>query len=73
MPGRSDGRGFNLPLLTIGNSVSRNAEVQFRLGSNLMIIKVTPSEAGRHPAYTYYFLWRQNRWTPLRRVPLNAH
>jgi hypothetical protein len=64
-------RSFDLPLLTVGNAVSRNAEVQFRLNSNLMIIKTTPSQSGSHPAYTYYFLWRQNRWTLLRKMPLH--
>jgi hypothetical protein len=65
-------RSFDLPLLTIGNAVSRNAKVQFRLDSNLMIIQATPSQAGRHPAYTYYFLWKQNRWALLGRAPLQA-
>ena len=64
-------RSFDLPLLTVGNVVSRNSEVQFRLNSNLMIIKSTPSQSGRHPAYTYYFLWRQNRWILLRKMPLH--
>jgi hypothetical protein len=63
-------KSFDLPLLMIGNSYPENPEVQFRLDSNLMIIKATPSEAGRHPSYTYYFLWNQSRWTLLRRLPL---
>lgn len=64
-------RSFDLPLLTVGNVVSRNSEVQFRLNSKLMIIKTTPSQSGRHPAYTFYFLWRRNRWTLLRKIPLH--
>ncbi|MGB7759413.1 MAG: hypothetical protein WBL61_06260 [Bryobacteraceae bacterium] len=65
-------RSFDLPLLMIGDSVSQNPEVRFRPDSNLMIIKATPNwwSSGRHPSFTYYFLWRQNRWTLLRKVPL---
>jgi hypothetical protein len=43
------GDEFFLPLLTVGNYVSRNAEVQFRLNSNLMIIKATPGNRVRLP------------------------
>jgi len=63
-------RSFDLPLLMIGDSVPQNPEVQFRLNSSLMIINATPNQSGRQPSYTYYFLWRQNRWTLLRKVPL---
>lgn len=61
---------FDLPLLTIGNSVPQNPEVQFRHDSSLMIIKATPSQSDQHASYTFYFLWRQNRWTLLRKVSL---
>jgi hypothetical protein len=64
-------RSFDLPLLTRGDFVPQNPEVQFRLSSNLMIIKATPSQSGRHPSYTYYFVWRQNRWTLLRKMALD--
>lgn len=64
-------RSFDLPLLTIGNSVPQNPDVQFRPNSSLMIIKATPNQSGRHPSYTYYFLWRQNRWTLPRKMPLD--
>ena len=63
-------KSFDLPLLMVGNSYPENPEVQFRLDSNLMIIKATPNEAGLHPSYTYYFLWKKDRWILLRRVPL---
>jgi hypothetical protein len=63
-------RSFDLPLLTIGE-IAQNPQVEFRSGSRLMIIKATPNQSGRHPSYTYYFLWRQNRWTLLRRLPLD--
>jgi len=62
---------FGLPLLTVGNSVSRNPEVEFRLNSNLMIIKATPVQSLSHPSFTYYFLWNRNRWTLLRKDPLS--
>ena len=65
-----DARSFDLPLLTIGNSVPQNPEVQFRLNSILMIIKATPNQSRGQHSYTYYFLWRRNRWTLLRKVPL---
>lgn len=65
-------RNFDLPLLTLPSIgfYPRNPEVQFRLNSNLMILRATPSQSGRPPSYTYYFLWRQKRWTLLRRVPI---
>jgi hypothetical protein len=64
-------RSFDMPLLMIRDSVPQNPEVQFRPNSSLMIIKATANESGRHPSYTYYFLWRQNRWTLLRKVALD--
>jgi len=64
-------RSFDLPLLTIHGFVPQNPEVQFRLNSKLMIIKATPSRSGRGPSYTFYFLWQGNRWSLLRKVPLN--
>ena len=61
-------RSFDLPLFTLRDSVPQNPEVQFRLDSSLMIIKATP---GAQASYTYYFLWRENRWVLLRRVALD--
>jgi hypothetical protein len=58
---------FDLPLLMVGDSISQNPEVEFRLNSNLMIIKATP-DLKRHASYTYYFLWEKH-WTLLRRIP----
>jgi hypothetical protein len=65
---------FDLPLLTAGYSYSQNPEVRFRPNSSLMIVKATPNwwSPRRHPSFTYYFLWRQNRWTLLRKVPLDS-
>jgi len=61
---------FDLPVLTVGLSVSRNPDIEFRLNSRLMVIKATPTQTRQHPSYTYYFLWQDSRWTLLRRVPL---
>jgi hypothetical protein len=60
-------RSFDLPLLMVGDSVPQNPEIQFRLDSNLMVIKATPNQSGRHPSYTYYFLWRRGRWILLQK------
>lgn len=69
-PITANGSGFVLPLLTLGNRVSRVAEVEFRLGSRLMVVKATPVQSERHPSYEYYFVFEQNRWTLLRRIRL---
>lgn len=61
---------FDLPLLVVGREYPRNPEIEFRPDSNLMIVKATPSQSGRHPSYTFYFLWKQDRWALLRRDPL---
>jgi hypothetical protein len=61
---------FDLPLLTVGNAVSGNPEVESRSNSNLMIVKATPVQSLRHPSFTYYFRWNRDRWTLLRRDPL---
>jgi hypothetical protein len=63
---------FDLPLLTPGSSVSRNPEVQFRLDSRLMVITATPKQTQRHPSYSYYFLWQDNAWTLIKRLPLKV-
>jgi hypothetical protein len=62
---------FDLPLLTVGNAVSGNPDVQFRLNSSLMIIKATPVQSLSHPSFTYYFLWNRDHWNLLRRDPLS--
>jgi len=68
-----DGHGpksFDLPLLALGREYPQNPDLEFRPNSNLMVIKATPSDAGSHPSYTFYFLWRQSGWTLLRKVPI---
>jgi hypothetical protein len=53
-----------LPLLCVGNAVSRNAGVEFRQDSRLMVIKGTPDCDKRiHHSYSHYYLWRDNRWS----------
>lgn len=69
-PMTATGSGFVLPLLTLGNRVSRTSQVDFRLGSRLMVVRATPVQSERHPSYEYYFLFEQNRWKLLRRIRL---
>lgn len=69
-PITANGSGFVLPLLTLGNRVSRPAEVDFRLSSRLMMVGATPVQSERHPSYEYYFLFEENRWKLLRRIRL---
>ena len=61
---------FDLPLLAPDQSVGQNPEVQFRLNSSLMVIRATPnSNQSGHASYTFYFQWKANGWTLLRKVP----
>jgi len=62
-----------LPLLTAGLSYPRNPIVDFRLDSRLMIVRATPKQTTQHPSFTYYFVWQDERWSLLRRVPLTEH
>jgi hypothetical protein len=61
---------FDLPLLAPDQSVGQNPEIQFRPNSSLMVIRATPnSNQPSHPSYTFYFQWKQNGWTLVRKVP----
>jgi hypothetical protein len=68
--------GFMLPFLPVkvpGDPdafVSWVAEVEFRLNSCLMIVKANPDPSKGRSNYTFYFLWKNDHWTLLRRVPL---
>lgn len=42
--------------------------VEFHLDSKLMIMTPTPNMA-RVPIYIHYFLWENNKWTLIRRIP----
>ena len=64
------GNAFVLPLLTVGNRVSRYAEVQFRVDSRLVTVSATPVQSERHPSCEYYFLLEQNRWKLLKRIQI---
>jgi hypothetical protein len=61
---------FALPLLIPPLAVSRNAEVEFRLNSRLMIVHATLAQTADRPSYTYYFLWSDGRWTLLQKTLL---
>jgi hypothetical protein len=69
-PITADPQGFVLPLLTLGNRVSRPAEVDFRLDSRLMIIRATPVQSKAHPSYEYFFVFEGDGWKLLRRSRL---
>jgi hypothetical protein len=61
---------FNLlQNLTYPGQTPQNPEVQFRIDSNLLIIK-SDSPGFPELPYTSYYLWQGNRWTLLRKAPL---
>ncbi len=68
--------GFILPLLPRKVSgdpdafVPGVAEVEFRINSGLMIIEANPALSKGRINYTHYFLWQNNHWSLLRRVPM---
>lgn len=66
-------RFFALPLLRVRDvASSQNPELQFRPNSSLMVIRATPNHwKSNASSYTYYFLWRQNHWTLLRKASLD--
>jgi hypothetical protein len=70
-PIAADGKGFILPLLTLGNSVPGVAEIHYRLDSELMVIRATPVQSREHPSFEYYFVLSQGRWELLRRIRLS--
>lgn len=49
------------------------AEVDFRLNSRLMIVKANPDPSKGRTNYTHYFLWDNNRWKLLLRMPLKSN
>jgi hypothetical protein len=63
--------GLALPLLVFPNSFGRDADVEYRRDSQLMIIKATPySNRSDAIPYAFYFLWQGDKWSLLRRVPI---
>lgn len=63
--------GLALPLLEPPGSAGGDAEVEYRLDSQLMIVKATPHvDRPDAASYTFYFLWRGDQWKLLRRVML---
>ena len=57
---------YRLQSLTYPGDTQKNAEVQFRLDSNLLIIK---NNSGVCPYISYYLL-KENRWELLKKEPL---
>ncbi len=43
-------------------------EVEFRLNSNLIIMRPCPNLA-KEPVYDHYFLWQNNQWKLVGRIP----
>lgn len=68
--------GFMLPSLPLKVPGDPNAfvpsvaEVEFRVNSALMIIEANPDPSKGRINYMNYFLWKNNQWTLLRRVPM---
>lgn len=61
--------GFSLPIMTLGNRVSRAPDIHFRLDSRLLIIRSTPDQiAEAHPTYDFYFLREAKGWKLLKRI-----
>ena len=61
--------GLDLPLLVLPNSAGRDADIEYRRDSQLLIIKATPHWYRRDAeSYTFYFLWQGDQWKLLRRV-----
>jgi hypothetical protein len=67
-PPVSDG-ALALPMLVFPNSAGRAADTEWRRDSRLMIVRATPhSNLQNAVSYAFYFLWRSEHWTLLRRV-----
>jgi hypothetical protein len=68
--------GFLLPSLPLAvpgdpdRFVPWVAKVEFRANSNLMIVKANPDPSKGRRNYTHYFLWKNNQWTLVRRIPM---
>jgi len=70
-PPLSEDVGLALPMLVFPNSAGRAADVEYRSDSRLMVIRATPHSDRRNAApYAFYFLWQDERWTLLMRLPL---
>jgi hypothetical protein len=73
LPPSSVEKSFFLPLLCVGNSVSRNPKVTFRQDSRLMVIEATPDCSQiKHHSYAHYFIWQNNEWRLILRVRLQG-
>src|SRR5262249_10131 len=62
--------GLALPLLALPNSVGRDADLEYRVDSRLMIVTATPHwERMDAKSFSYYFLFEGEKWKLLYRVP----
>jgi len=52
-----------------GPNFAGQPAVEFRRTSRLMIMKPRPI-LSRGPVYTHYFIWQDDRWSLIRRIPL---
>lgn len=52
------------------HAVPLSAKVEFRQNSRLMTVQANPDPSKAGENYTHYFLWRNNHWSLLGRVPL---
>lgn len=72
-PPVSDDVGLTLPMLVFADSAGRAADVEYRKGSRLMIVRATPHSDRRNAVpYAFYFLWQDDRWTLLRQIAIDA-
>ena len=49
------------------------ADAAFRQNSNLMIVKANPDPSKGRTNYAHYFLWENNRWKLLLRIPMEPN
>lgn len=52
------------------HAVPLSSRVEFRQNSGLMIVKANPDPSKGRSNYIYYFLWKNDHWTLLLRVPM---
>ncbi len=71
-PPLSDG-GLAPPNLVFPQSTGSAAHFDYRKDSRLMIVEATPDwwRQGSQ-SYTFYFLWENDQWILLRRIPLTG-
>jgi hypothetical protein len=53
---------FHTPWLQIPGFMLSVAEIDFRVDSDLMIVKANPDPSKERSNYTHYFLWKNDHW-----------